>query len=168
MTRRPRLQSDQVAEILQQLFRLKPHFKATLPEGLAQVKQRLSELHPGGGAKRATDYDLFYRVSTVLFREKRPVTMRELAKGAGTPLSTATRMVDWMVRNSYAERLSDLKDRRIVRVALTKTGRELYQTIHSYMRQRAGQILRGFSASERGTLASLLRKMVEALGEIEE
>jgi len=51
------------------------------------------------------------------------------------PFSTATRMVDWFVDNGYAQRLPDPEDRRVVRVALTDSGRELYQTIERYMVQ---------------------------------
>ncbi len=52
--------------------------------------------------------------------------MGKLSEAAGVPPSTATRMVDWLVEGGYAERFANLEDRRIARVGLTETGRELY------------------------------------------
>ncbi len=157
------LQTNQITDILRDFIRLKPRLKAVLPEDLARLKERLGKLHPGGGARRAADYDLFYRVGIVLSRQREPLTMGELGEALAVPLSTATRMVDWLVGSGYAERLPDPEDRRVVRVALAETGRELYQSINDFMRQRVEQILHGFTAEEREELVLLLRKLVEAL-----
>lgn len=159
------LQTDQIADIVGDLIRLKPRLKAVLPEDLARLKKRLGELHPEGGPRRAADYDLFYRVGVVLSRQREPLTMGELGEALTVPLSTATRMVDWLVESGYAERLPDLEDRRIVRVALTETGRALYQTINAFIRQRIEQILRQFTDEEREELVVLLRKLVKVVEE---
>jgi DNA-binding MarR family transcriptional regulator len=156
-----------LADILRDFIRLKPRLKTLLPEGLMRVKERLGLLHPEDGPRRAADYDLFYRVGIALSRPSAPLTMGELSEALVVPLSTATRMVDWLVESGYAERLPDPEDRRIVRVTLTETGQELYQTINGFLRQRVEQILQRFTAEERENLVLLLRKVVEALEELE-
>jgi DNA-binding MarR family transcriptional regulator len=161
-------QVDEVVEILREVIQLKPRLKAMLPEDLARLKERLGELQPEGGPRRAADYDLFYRIGAVLSRQREPLSMGELSEALAVPLSTATRMVDWLVESGYARRLPDPDDRRIVRVALTVTGRELYQTISEFIRLRVEQILRRFTAEERKELTLLLRKLVVALEELGE
>ncbi|MBI4494985.1 MAG: MarR family transcriptional regulator [Chloroflexi bacterium] len=156
-------QTMQLAAVWDDLVRLKPRLKAVLPEDLARLKDRLGAIQPEGGARRAADYDLFYRIGVVLARQQEPLTMGQLSEALAVPLSTATRMVDWLVESSYVERLADPEDRRIVRVALTEAGRELYQAIHAFMQQRLEQLLRQFTAEEREQLIVLLRKLIGIL-----
>lgn len=157
------VQTDQIANVLRGLIRLKSGFVAMLPKDLARLKERLDELHPEGGHKRAIDYDLFYRIGLVLSHQREPLTMRELSEALAVPPSTATRMVDWLVDSGYAERLPDPEDRRVVRVILTKVGRELYRTIDGFIRHRIEQALCQFTPEERGELVSLLRRLMTAL-----
>lgn len=160
--------TDQMCELLGELISLKSRLEAVLPEDLARLKERLRKLHPDGGPKRAADYDLFYRIGVILSRQREPLTMSQLSAALDVPMSTATRMVDWLVENNYVERLSDPEDRRVVRVALTDTGEELYQTINEFIKQRAGQVLSRFSPEEQEELVLLLRRLVQALAEVME
>ncbi len=161
------LPAEVISEFVRHLIQIKPRLKLMLPEDLTRLKEQLGELHPEGGAKRAADYDLFYRVGIVLSRQKEPVTMSELSEALSVPMSTATRVIYWLVESDYVERLPDPDDRRIVRIRLTEAGRELYTTINDFLRQRVEQILSRFTAEERETLVPLLRKVVDALEELE-
>jgi DNA-binding MarR family transcriptional regulator len=76
-------------------------------------------------------------------------------------------MVDWFVDNSYAQRLSDPEDRRVVRVALTDSGRELHRTVERYMVQRFRQMLSPLTAEEQSVLLMLLEKMARAFRDTE-
>ncbi len=164
MTDRPHIpQSLQIAAVWDDLIRLQPRFKALFPASLARAKARLLQLHPEGGSKRASDYSLFYRIGLVLSREREPLTMGELSEALSVPLSTATRMIDWLVESGYAMRFPDLDDRRIVRVALTETGQELSHTINEFIQQRSEQVLSEFTPQERDELVRLLQKLVKAL-----
>lgn len=154
-----------ITSLIEDLIRLKPRLKTLLPSDLDELKQRLGKLHPDGGPSRAEDYDLFYRVGVVLSRAQGPLTMGDLSALLEVPLSTATRMVDWLVDSGYVQRLSDPEDRRIVRVSLSRTGQDLYLTINHFLQQRVEEILRDFTADERRSLASLLRKLVDVLEE---
>jgi DNA-binding MarR family transcriptional regulator len=92
--------------------------------------------------------------------------MGELSDILGTPLSTTTRMADWLVKSGFVERLSDPDDRRIVRLTLTELGQDQYQRIDEFIKQRIEQTFTSITPDEWGNLAVLLRKLVEALEEI--
>ncbi len=67
--------------------------------------------------------------------------MGELSRDLEVPLSTATRTMDWLVNNGYAQRLPDPKDRRVVRVELTGKGKETFQAISTFMLARVEQAM---------------------------
>jgi len=168
--------SDQIAGILHQFMelagmvheftQLKTRFKASFPEELAQLRDRLDEIHPRDALHRIANYDLFYRMSRILYQKNTPA-MGELSSALSVPLSTATRMVYWLVDDGYAQRLPDPEDRRIVRVALTDSGREIHKTIEIFLEQRLRQILFCLTAEERTTLLALMGKIVSAAEGIE-
>ena len=81
------------------------------------------------------------------------------------PLSSATRIVDWLEQSGYVERLPDPVDRRVVRVSLTKEGQSVYQVAEAMARQRIEGWLEHFSPTERQTLIVLLDKLVEIIRE---
>jgi DNA-binding MarR family transcriptional regulator len=78
------------------------------------------------------------------------------------PLSNATRTMDWLVNNGYAQRLPDPKDRRVVRVELTETGKATYQAISTFMLARVEQALSPLTLSEREIFIELLNKVLTA------
>ncbi len=156
-------QIEQTARIVRRLVRLRPRFKMQIPERLVRVKARLDELYPEGRTRNPGDYDLLYQIGVALSQYPEAPTMGELSRALDVPLSTATRIVDWLVRAGYVERLHDPEDRRVVRVALTRTGRELVKLGDKLVRERVERILCVFSADERDTLIRLLDKLVTAM-----
>ena len=163
----PTLEQDahQVAEILQFLQRLKPQPRNAPPEELSRIKRRLSRSHAEAELEDLTAPTIFYPIAVPLYRQKQPMAMGELGKALDVPQSTATRMVDWLVMHDYAERLPDPTDRRVVRVALTKSGRELYQAINEMVGRRMARILRRLTRAERKQLITLLHRVVEIMEE---
>lgn len=57
------------------------------------------------------------------------LSMNALSEGIGVAGSTATRMVDQLVRKHLVARRNDPDDRRVVRVALTRRGQELRRVL---------------------------------------
>jgi MarR family transcriptional repressor of emrRAB len=155
----------EIAEILQHLFYLKSRRQRVLPLDLARLKVLLDQSHPGGAAGRLADYGLLHSVGMILARQHEPMSMGELSRAVEVPLSSATRIVDWLVENAYAERQPDADDRRIVRVELTEAGLELYRTIQALVQERVARLLRHFAPEECATLTLLLRKLLQALEE---
>ena len=91
--------------------------------------------------------------------------MGEFSNALSVPLSTATRIADWLVDNGYIQRLPDSDDRRVVRVALTDTGKGLFRAIDRYIRERMQQILSSLTVEERSILLTLVSKVVSGLKE---
>jgi DNA-binding MarR family transcriptional regulator len=136
------IQIDEIADFLNDMLRYKQHVMSMLPDEFARHQERLHKLRFGDGQRRTTDNDVFYRIGVaILSRHKEPITMGQLSKELMVPLSTATRIVDGLVSSGLAERVNDQEDRRIVRVALTHEGQELYGFINEFVRQRVQQIL---------------------------
>jgi len=155
----------QFTEIIRQFIRLKSRLKTVRPEDeeAARMMARLMETHPQGTAASLTDFDLLYNVGVIFSQHQEPLSMGTLSQALDVPLSTATRIVDWLVKSDFAERLSDPEDRRVVRVALTNTGQAMYQAGNELMRKRVELLLRQFTAAERENLIALLNKLVKAL-----
>jgi DNA-binding MarR family transcriptional regulator len=154
--------ATEVIEIFQRFFSVRSRFRAVVPENLAAVKAHLDEARREGKVG-GVDFNLFYNVGVVLAREPEPVSMGELSRALEVPLSTATRIVDWLVSNGYAQRLPDPQDRRVVRVDLTDSGRAIYEEINAFIRGRVEKLLRRFTAEERASLIALMNKLLDSM-----
>ena len=143
--------SPEAVKLLQRIVRLRSHFKVVVPENLAALKKQIHELKPSGRDAGIEDAGLFFNAASVFFSYDGPITMGELSRDLEVPLSTATRTMDWLVNNGYAQRLADPKDRRVVRVELTGKGSETFQAIRTFMLGRVEQAMSPLNASERKT-----------------
>lgn len=157
----------QLNEIVRHLVRLKARLKPVQAEDseFARLRQRLTESHPQGKAGSLADAGYVFHLGALLAGERDSLTMGELSLALEVPDSTATRIVDWLVKSDYAERQADPADRRVVRVRLTRTGKATYKMLDEHICGRLKHLLRSFSAAERGTLIRLLGKLVKALEE---
>jgi DNA-binding MarR family transcriptional regulator len=161
---RQTLYDEQVDAVVRGFVQVWNRFEGTLARELALIQERLEGIRPEKESHPNANYELFYRVGSVI-NAKGSLTMGELSTALSVPLSTATRIADWLVENGYMQRLPDPDDRRIVRIAFTPRGQELHETIENHIRQRLQQILSGLSRTEQETLFALLGKVVSALKE---
>jgi DNA-binding MarR family transcriptional regulator len=157
--------SPEVLKLLRRIVRLRSRFRVVAPENIAILKKQIYDQNLSSKGAGIEDPGLFYNASTVFFHYDRPITMGELSRDLEVPLSTATRTMDWMVYNGYAQRLPDPKDRRIVLVELTSKGKETYQTISTFMLGRVEQAMNPLNTAERKTLILLLNKVLDAFEE---
>jgi len=160
-----KLYDEQITAVVHGFTQVWNKFEVMLDKELSQIQERLNGIQPGKEPHTISNHELFYRVSNSI-QQKGNLTMGELSSALVVPLSTTTRIVDWLVDNGYAQRLPDQEDRRIVRVALTDIGREMHTIIDSYIRQRVQQILSCLTFEERATLLTLVGKVVATLKEI--
>jgi len=156
---------EQITAVVHGFMQVWNKFEVMLDKELANIQGRLNGIQSGKEPHAISNHELFYRVSNSI-QQKGNLTMGELSNALAVPLSTATRIVDWLVDNGYAQRLSDPEDRRIVRVALTDTGYEMHEIIESYIRQRVKQIFSCLTLEEQAMLLTLIGKVVFALKEI--
>jgi DNA-binding MarR family transcriptional regulator len=150
-------------EVFRRFMRLQRRLKAVLPRDVLRARERLHKLVPHAKHGSHADYDILYNIGLTLARQTAPMTMGELSQALEVPLSTATRIVDLLVKSEFAQRLPDPADRRVVRVGLTKTGQEMYRTMDGFITKRVEQLLNPFTPAERETLIALLTKLVTAL-----
>ncbi len=154
-----------VATIVQDFVQMWTRFEAMLHNELALTQNGNGNVRSGSKSTIESSYSLFYRVGNVIQKEN-GMTMGELSSALAVPLSTATRTVNWLVDAGYVERLSDPEDRRIVRVALTPRGRDLYRTMQKYIEDRVHQILSCLSAREQATLFSFIGRVAAELKDV--
>ncbi|HTX92788.1 MAG TPA: MarR family transcriptional regulator [Anaerolineales bacterium] len=160
--------SPEAVELLQRIIRLKNRFKVVVPENIATLRNQFRESNLSGKGAGATDGGLFYSAGSVISGHDGPVSMGELSRELEVPLSTATRTVDWLVNNGYAQRLPDPKDRRIVLVELTDSGKEAYRAMSTFMLAKVEQAMSQFTSGEREVFLSLLNKVLTAFEEADD
>jgi DNA-binding MarR family transcriptional regulator len=165
--------SDQIDGFIRSFFHLKcelnthSHFIISgLPEALAEQREYVEKIFFKGGTSRSIEnIDLFLNFCLALGDHQSPMTMGELRQALLVPMSTATRIVDWLVEGAYVERLADPVDRRVVKVALTDKGREMYRALYQFAAKHVQRILDRFSEDERAALNTLMHKFAQILSE---
>jgi len=152
-------------DLAHRLFRMRPRLMFP-DERIATMKRRLHSLrlhrlrHLGGNPE---DRLFVFRILDILMESATPPTMGELSAQLGIPLSSATRMADALVRASLVKRFTDHEDRRIVRLAITDSGRELIGFGMEYLKQRIGNLLRRFTPEEQAQLLHLMNKLMDSV-----
>ena len=146
---------------------LRHHYVTTGISGnLVSIRGHLERLFSRGGPpKQAESIDLFYNFCLALSDRQNALTMGELSSALQVPLSTATRIVDWLVEGECVKRFNDPRDRRVVKVTLTDTGREIYGLLNECITQQAIRILGHFTSEERKQLTTLLHKFTRVVTE---
>ncbi len=105
------------------------------------------------------------RVLNVLGREdsERGPTMGELAEALGVALSTATQIVERIEKRGLAQRAhGDPDDRRVVRLALTASGRDLLTQRRRLRHARLAAALDALDGRQQADLAHALHPFAEA------
>ena len=89
----------------------------------------------------------------------------ELAASAGVAPPTATRMLDGLVRDGIAERTPCEKDRRVVHIALTDTGRDAVDAAAERVGAGRARVRDRLSPAEQEQAAALLRRLATIVEE---
>ena len=88
-------------------------------------------------------------------------TMRELAHAMKLRESTATGMVDRLVRQRFAQRIRSRKDRRVVHVAIMSKGKKLIQAIAANKRKMIVRFFSALPTSYRIQYLTIIEKILE-------
>ncbi len=153
---------EQIKAVVRSFVQVWNRFENTIAREL--TPQEDSENKSAGDKENrfTANHDLLYRVGNSINISK-SMTMGELSAALSVPLSSATRIVDWLVDNGYMQRLPDREDRRIVRVTFTREGQAYYQTIDNQINQHLHQIANDLSPEELQALIVLLNKVMASL-----
>jgi DNA-binding MarR family transcriptional regulator len=155
--------SEQFIELMQKFICMRP--KMILPEHVIQFRKKMQGLKSKmeGIGSSPEEHASLFRILILLSQSATPLTMSELSAELNVPMSTATRIVDGLVRGEMVERINDPSDRRVVRVSMSKNGRELYEQGMSYNKQRINRLLKAFSSEEQIQLLKLMNKLFDSL-----
>jgi MarR family 2-MHQ and catechol resistance regulon transcriptional repressor len=88
-----------------------------------------------------------------------PRKTKELAEYLGLAVNSVTDVVDALEKKGLARRQRDDADRRIVRIELTKAGRDAAQTITTSIMDIYRTFLSALTVEEQETLLALYRKI---------
>jgi DNA-binding MarR family transcriptional regulator len=149
---------EQYMELLQRFIGLRVDLM--LPEHMVRFKQQMENSR--GGAGSIEDYTFLFRIFTLLAQSETPPTMSELSAHLNLPFSSTTRLIDWLERARFVERIHDANDRRVVRVHMTANGEQLYQISMDHNKQQIARLLKDFSATEQAQLLRLMNKLLDA------
>jgi DNA-binding MarR family transcriptional regulator len=89
-------------------------------------------------------------------------TMGEIAIRAGVPAPTATRMVDRLVADGLAYRLSDPWDRRRVLVHISRTGREIVDRAARSLEETIAAVFEDVGPVAQRDVVALLERLASA------
>lgn len=148
-------------ELAQRFIRLRP--KLAFPDdSLAAFKRQLRELQESGSGSHE-DGAFLFRIPLLLARRETPPTMSEISAELDIPMSSATRLADRLVDARVAERCTDPRDRRVVRLCITEHGRELLRIGGQAMKARIQQLLKHFTEDEQAQLLRLMTKLIDSI-----
>jgi DNA-binding MarR family transcriptional regulator len=99
-----------------------------------------------------------WRALAALYAKKHS-TMSELAELATIDRTTLTRTVDRMQEAGWIERLADEADMRVTRLALTATGKKMFERIWPEVQRLNDLALAGLSNSQIEALKKILAQM---------
>jgi DNA-binding MarR family transcriptional regulator len=99
-----------------------------------------------------------WRALAALYAKKHS-TMSELADLATIDRTTLTRTVDRMADAGWLERLADEEDMRVTRLALTATGKRMFDRIWPEVQRLNELALDGLSKAEIDSLKRILERM---------
>ena len=88
-------------------------------------------------------------------------TMNEIARMNQCALSSASALVDRMIRLGFAERLSNSEDRRIIHIAPTQLGLQMLDRFDEARRAVSLEALATLSDADLEELVLLMRKIVD-------
>ena len=154
--------TERVDRFLQHLTEIVPELASMPPEMRAHLPGQLDGIHPKFSPHLIAEPPTIHRMASMLYGDPKP-TMGELSKALPLPLSTVSRIVSMLEEQGFAKRLPDAEDGRVVRVALTDVGRQLYEAMQNHLARTAQSILDCLTTEEQMILLTLLGKVAANL-----
>ncbi|UCE59468.1 MAG: MarR family transcriptional regulator [Phycisphaerales bacterium] len=96
-----------------------------------------------------------------------PMTMSELAAHLHLEISSMTRVVDYLVANKLATRVTDAEDRRVCRVKIARKGHSLVGKIRTDLIKQHEAVLKEIPSGSREAVITAMSHLLEAFKERE-
>ncbi|PKM83213.1 MAG: TrmB family transcriptional regulator [Firmicutes bacterium HGW-Firmicutes-14] len=105
-----------------------------------------------------------FEIFTMLFLDKqKEVTMTELVEYINSPMSTATGIVDRLVKSGYVKRDRSETDRRIVIIRLTGEGAQLVKGLKEMISGYISMVVDELTDEEKEFLTRVILKVMNTL-----
>lgn len=102
-----------------------------------------------------------FELFTMLFLDKRKeITMTELVDYINSPMSTATGIVDRLVKNGYVNRERSETDRRVVILRLTEVGSQLIKKLKDMISEYLSMVLDDLTEEEKKFMTGIALKVM--------
>jgi DNA-binding MarR family transcriptional regulator len=138
-------------QLLQLLPALKRTFQASIP---AELREELGQVTP----HQLEAVGLLFQLRA----QEGGATMHEVARMQGCALSTATALIDRLIKQGLAARTTGVDDRRVVKITPTDRARRLLETFIESRRRIALSALEPLGDEELDTLVRLVRKVASS------
>lgn len=99
----------------------------------------------------------------MLIGERQRCIVSDVANGLNISPTTASSLVDRLVRNGYVERYRSESDRRIVRLELTADGARIWREAVALQQRHCGLMLDQLTPAEADAFIGLMQKIGEGL-----
>jgi len=116
----------------------------------------------------AEDVTLTQYRSLVVLASRGPQSVAALAEAVAVTPPTASRLCDRLVRKGLIHRREDDRDRRLVSLALTETGRRLVDEVTGRRRAEIARLLEAVPLDAQRSLVAALQQLATAAGEVPE
>lgn len=123
-----------------------------------QIRDPLAHLHPDLTGPQI-------HVVACLATRGLPTPMAELAHRIAASAPTMTGIIDRLERQGFVTRVRDDDDRRVVLIALTEAGQQVFETLRADATEKLTRLLGCLQTEERANLVHLIGRIVDALAE---
>jgi len=107
------------------------------------------------------------QLNVLMFLETRDhVRMKDIGEKLGIKPSSATNLVDRLIKSGLVERSFDPEDRRVVEVSLSEGGKNLIEEVRKADRKHWEKVIGKIDEKEYEQLFRIIKKMDEALTEL--
>lgn len=139
--------------------------KIDVNESILERMFTISRLIRDGGVfhTQTNQLTLMQFQALIFVSKKQNVTMSDIANYFSITLPTTTTLVDKLIKSELITRESDEKDRRIVRIVLSKKGCDLLKEMKKARNKKLTRILSYLSEEERIKLYDILTSLQKRL-----
>jgi DNA-binding MarR family transcriptional regulator len=151
---------DEFAQFQDQIDRVRTFFIVFTDKALS--------LNSLNGQRADSDFKLSQiKTLSAFLPGDRAYSMGELSERIGVATPRMTLLVDDLEKSGIVQRMRDKKDRRIVKVQLTKKGKGLLREFNVMRRRETENLLHRLSKSDRKELLSALDRAVKVLKKLD-
>jgi DNA-binding MarR family transcriptional regulator len=132
------------SQIVEALFKIARNFKGSMHEDFEQAHLTMLQCQ-----------------ALECVKKKKNVHMRDIASHFSTSMPTATSLIDKLIAAKLVKRENDDKDRRIVKIFMTKLGDKFLHQAIKHKSEKMGKLLSYLAEQDKLDLLRILNNLAE-------